>query len=1153
VGEALGTLPGDAPDISPLVRVTLLRPGDDEDGDGLDNADELRKVTDLTRPDTDGDGISDGDEVHLYGSRPRSADGDADGLTDPDEIFVWGTNPTEADSDGDDLGGWGAPGFNDFEELRYRRTDPLDPDSDDDGLHDGEEAAWSTSPLNPDQDDDGHLDGAEVAAGTDPTDPFSPLPWPAVDTGASDTGLPACPEGEIVGCWGACTPDLRGDGDCNRWLDCPRYHADWEDCLTPEPPGCPAGTTLGCWGRCEPALQQGDGLCDEAFACPHRDWDGGDCASDPGPTLRAFIEVDEASDLERLVGVKHLDGVLRFVAGAPRDVVLPDLVTVGGLEFDTADMDRLSAPALTHVSGGIRLVHAYGYADTGLRALELPALVGVGQELLLQGPRPTSVQVPSLRHIGQQLTVDSVSSLQGLQLPELRSIGGGVLVAWSRGLGALDLPQVEDIGDGVTLHNSGLTALRAPRATRLEGELLIHDQGELQEVSLPLAQGVTDVTVVDAHALGLLDLSSVTTLGDVLMSYPTGGRRWSVPPPWTPTEVRLGALTRCDSLFLVLVGDVDLRSFLGLNESWRSIIVSASGLVDLSALTTLFVADLRGSDLRLSSLVEATSLGATSTGPLDAPLLRRADLLVVGVGAPTTLPALGEVLSLGVTATGDGLLDLPALHHIWGQSGGVLYRPGPRATGPGLVVRGDGGLALRAPLLTALETLTLEGAEVDLPALTDLGAGTWSCLEEEACEITLPALRRANQITVTWRTLPRYPDCRYGGCRQVDHHPPDVRALRLPALERLGRLVIEPESTLHTLELPALIEAQGLHVIGAAALESVDLRALERVGLMVGPPDPAWPDVGGAYLGGWAPPLPAGLNLEGGLPAALALPALTDASSLRLLGPRLTALSLPALRHADELLLGEGYTLEWMGTTTTRLTDPPSTAALVLELPVLESTGDLFLLHDRRISAVHLPALRYVGTRLRLHDLPALTTLTAPALTDAPGSWWLNLVHLPALQAVDLSGARALGRLALVDAGLRELSLPGLVTLGDHLTAYNNLTLRALRLPGLTSALELYFADNAALEVLELDALTQVDAAWISGQGALQALSLPALTTVTGALDVLDNPVLHTLDLPALESVGEAHVAGSPLLDMCAVARQIGGTGPVETEPACGI
>jgi hypothetical protein len=129
-----------------------LAGGDDSDGDGLTNSEELTLGTDPFLADTDGDGLPDGDEVRIYRTDPLNPDTDGDGLSDGEEVLRYMTDPLNPDTDGD--------GLSDGEEIA-RRTSPLDPDTDKDGMNDGLEVNVGTDPLHQDTDRDGLLDGQE--------------------------------------------------------------------------------------------------------------------------------------------------------------------------------------------------------------------------------------------------------------------------------------------------------------------------------------------------------------------------------------------------------------------------------------------------------------------------------------------------------------------------------------------------------------------------------------------------------------------------------------------------------------------------------------------------------------------------------------------------------------------------------------------------------------------------------------------------------------------------------------------------------------------------------------------------------------------------------------------------------------------------------
>ncbi len=131
---------------------------EDEDGDGVSNAQEFANRTDMTNPDTDGDGLSDGVETNTgvfvgqedTGTNPRLSDTDGDGLADGLEsnsgVFGGpqdpGTSPLNADTDGD--------GFGDFVEVTLG-SNPVDAESRPEGVvltrSAGNDEDWNTADL----------------------------------------------------------------------------------------------------------------------------------------------------------------------------------------------------------------------------------------------------------------------------------------------------------------------------------------------------------------------------------------------------------------------------------------------------------------------------------------------------------------------------------------------------------------------------------------------------------------------------------------------------------------------------------------------------------------------------------------------------------------------------------------------------------------------------------------------------------------------------------------------------------------------------------------------------------------------------------------------------------------------------------------------
>jgi len=137
----------------------------DTDGDGLNDGDEAFKyMTDPAKWDTDGDGLSDGDEILRHGTDPLKTDTDGDGLTDGEEVLKHKTHPLRVDTDAD--------GLSDYDEVMVFKSDPDRKDTDGDGLNDGDEVfKYKTDPTKIDSDGGGVDDGSEVARGTNPLDP----------------------------------------------------------------------------------------------------------------------------------------------------------------------------------------------------------------------------------------------------------------------------------------------------------------------------------------------------------------------------------------------------------------------------------------------------------------------------------------------------------------------------------------------------------------------------------------------------------------------------------------------------------------------------------------------------------------------------------------------------------------------------------------------------------------------------------------------------------------------------------------------------------------------------------------------------------------------------------------------------------------------
>ena len=105
--------------------LTIVTPGIDDDGDGLNNADEIQFGTNPLNPDTDDDDLTDYQEIFVAGTEPLMMDTDGDGMLDGWEL-QHGLNPRFNDA-ADDLDG---DGLSNLAEYNWSLSHPnqlLDP------------------------------------------------------------------------------------------------------------------------------------------------------------------------------------------------------------------------------------------------------------------------------------------------------------------------------------------------------------------------------------------------------------------------------------------------------------------------------------------------------------------------------------------------------------------------------------------------------------------------------------------------------------------------------------------------------------------------------------------------------------------------------------------------------------------------------------------------------------------------------------------------------------------------------------------------------------------------------------------------------------------------------------------------------------------
>jgi hypothetical protein len=209
-------------------------------------------------------------------------------------------------------------------------------------------------------------------------------------------------------------------------------------------------------------------------------------------------------------------------------------------------------------------------------------------------------------------------------------------------------------------------------------------------------------------------------------------------------------------------------------------------------------------------------------------------------------------------------------------------------------------------------------------------------------------------------------------------------------------------------------------------------------------------------------------------------------------------------------------------------------AGAAIELPSLtEITGDL----SAHTAAVHgrfaLPSLVRVGGTVDV-GLPGADEVEAPVLRQIGGSLLVSgsgiaEVAMPRLASIG-------GSLSVIDTALAELPLPALQTVGVNVIIGDNRALTSVAgLAALaTVSHTLSIVDNAALATVELPALQFVgdgsfNANATIGGDAVVAVRLPALFQVRGRLR-LHGRALASLKAPQLWNAGSVELTSTPAL-----------------------
>ena len=245
--------------------------------------------------------------------------------------------------------------------------------------------------------------------------------------------------------------------------------------------------------------------------------------------------------------------------------------------------------------------------------------------------------------------------------------------------------------------------------------------------------------------------------------------------------------------------------------------------------------------------------------------------------------------------------------------------------------------------------------------------------------------------------------------KDVDINHNKVKSVTFEDLETVGGMVYAHSSSLETLKLPSLVEAQGtdqnnaLFITSAGSLKTLEVPKLETLG--------------------------ASLRIDGVVaPVTLTFPALKSVGRYLIveLNEGLAKVELPALETVQYLVRVERNDI-----------------LKAVLLPALKTSGDgtdfnaLNFKDNDLIEEILLPALETTDGAIRLSNNPALKTAAFPALSSTSG--FISVLYDKALQTLDLSALGSLKTLEVKDTALDQCVLNTLVEkLGADCDCYQN-------------------------------------------------------------------------------------------------------------------
>tara|TARA_Y100001980_G_C14556868_1_gene351799 strand:+ start:4583 stop:6427 length:1845 start_codon:yes stop_codon:yes gene_type:complete len=171
----------------------------------------------------------------------------------------------------------------------------------------------------------------------------------------------------------------------------------------------------------------------------------------------------------------------------------------------------------------------------------------------------------------------------------------------------------------------------------------------------------------------------------------------------------------------------------------------------------------------------------------------------------------------------------------------------------------------------------------------------------------------------------------------------------------------------------------------------------------------------------------------------------------------------------------------------------------VVSFPALTVAGGLFASFNANLASIYIPFLEEVET-VYLNNNDELSTVEIPGL---PQAGTINLTNNTLLNNIDLTS---------------------LTYVSDNFRIAGSDALTSLSLLELDSAYRIDFFDNTVLDVVTFQNLEKVTELDFRSNDQLTDIELPALKTISELLSVYENPLLTSLNLDLIETIGGSNI-----------------------------